>query len=138
MRYEDWPKRLQAEIAAARKRTFAYGAFDCCLFAADCVQAMTGIDYAAELRGYTSKLDAYRIVAAYGSLEAMITTLLGREPVHRSQAHRGDVVLAEVELAPGEAGDCVGICAAAKFYFPRAVGLRECAIDVVRLAWRID
>ena len=143
MRFPDWPKRLDAAIAAARHRNFVYGglngAQDCALFAADCVQAITGVDYAAELRGYDSKVAAYRIVAAYGSLEAMIAALLKREPVHRSQARRGDVVLAEIELGSGESGECVGICAGAKFLFPKSVvGLRSHAIDAVRLAWRVD
>lgn len=138
MRFDDWPQRLDAEISASRTRAFAYGGFDCCLFAADCVKAITGIDYAADLRGYESKIAAYRIVSGYGSLEAMITALLGSEPVHPSQARRGDVVLAEIELAPGESGDCVGICAASKFLFPKDVGLRCLPIGVVRLAWRID
>lgn len=138
MRYEDWPQRLEEAIAAARTRAFAYGTFDCALFAADCVQAMTGTDYAGELRGYKSKLDAYRIVAAYGSLEGMITGLLGREPKHPSQAMRGDVVLAEIELARGESGDCIGICVGQKCVFPQTVGVRLQPRAVARLAWSID
>jgi hypothetical protein len=50
-RYEDWPQRLVAAIEAARGRPFSWGAMDCCLFAADVVLAMTGVDYAAGFRG---------------------------------------------------------------------------------------
>lgn len=138
MRAEDWPQRLGAVIEGARTRTFAYGTFDCALFAADCVLAMTEVDYAAELRGYKSKLDAYRIVVGYGSLEAMITALLGREPKHPSRAGRGDVVLATIDLEPGESGDCIGICVGPKCVFPRPVGVRLTPRTVIRLAWSID
>lgn len=142
MRVPDWPQKLDEAIAAARTRPFAYGglngAQDCALFAADCVQAMTGIDYAAELRGYESKLAAYRIVAGYGSLEAMITDLLKRGPKHPSQAMRGDVVLAEIELAPGESGESIGICTGTGCVFPKDVGVKSWPRSVVRLAWNIE
>lgn len=139
MRFEDWPQRLDAAITAARAQTFAYGSFDCWLFPADCVLAMTGIDYAADLRGYTSKIDAYRIVAGYGSMEAMITSLLGREPIHPAFARRGDVMLADVELAPGESGESGGICDGTKLWTPKIPsGLRAFPRSVARLAWRIE
>lgn len=141
MRFEDWPQRLDAALAASRSRRFAYGTFDCMLFAADCVQAITGVDHAADFRGYDSKVAAYRIIARYGSLEAMITSLLGRDPIHPAQARRGDVVLANIELAPGESGECVGICDKVNCWFPRdpaAIGIRSFPRYAARLAWRIE
>jgi hypothetical protein len=141
MRRPDWPQRLDTVIAEKMAARFEYGVFDCMLLLADCVLAMTDVDYAKELRGYDSKVAAYRIVAHYGSLEAMITALLGRGPIHPSQAMRGDVVLAGIELAPGESGECGGVCCGTHCAFPKDpkdVGLRFLPRSVARLAWRID
>lgn len=139
MRFEDWPQRLHAAIDAARTRTFDYGDFDCWLFPADCVLAMTGIDYAAELRGYKSKKDAYEIIARYGSMEAMISALVGREPIHPAHAKRGDVMIAEVDLAPGEVGLSGAICDGTKLWTPAIPrGLRSFPISAAKIAWSID
>jgi hypothetical protein len=138
MRFRDWQERLDQAIDAARNQSFSYGSFDCALFAASCVEAMTGVDYAAELRGYDSRIDAYRIVAKFGSLEAMITSLLQREPMHPSRATIGDVVLASVDLAPGESGDCIGVCTGVRFRAPTEKGLAAFSMSAARLAWRIE
>ena len=138
MRLPDWQERLDAEITAAKSRPFSYGSHDCWLFVADCVLAMTGIDYAAQLRGYSSKEQAYEVIARYGSQEAMITSLLG-EPIHPAFAQKGDVMLANVELAPGEAGESGAICDDVKIWTPRhPTGLRSFPRRAARLAWRIS
>jgi hypothetical protein len=138
MRFEDWPQRLEEVFVAARARQFQYGQFDCALFAADCVHAITGVDYASALRGYESKLAAYRIVKQYGSLEAMITSLLGKEPIHPAHAQRGDVVLASTDLAAGEEGDAIGVVAGVRILCPCGNGLRSFPRSAARLAWRIE
>jgi hypothetical protein len=132
----DWSARLAAVIDAASKKTFAYGTFDCALFAAECVQATTGIDYAVDLRGYQSKLQAYRIVKEYGSLEAMITALLKCDPFHPCYAQPGDVVLGSPELQSDEEGEAIGICVGVKFAFPKQIGISMYSMDRCRLAWR--
>lgn len=111
MRFEDWPQRLDAEIERARSREFAYGAHDCCLFAADIVLAITGVDPAAHLRGYTCAIAAARIVAAHGSIEALASSLLG-EPVSPKSAQRGDIVITRPRIRDGDGeaeADCAGI-----------------------------
>ncbi len=137
MRHEDWAQRLDVAIHAARSREFSYGAHDCWLFVADCVQAMTGTDYAADLRGYDSKAKAYEIITKYGSQEAMVCSLLG-EPIHPALAQRGDVMLIQAELAPGEHGESGGICDGVKIWTPKVSGgLRSFPRSTARLAWRI-
>jgi hypothetical protein len=137
-RVHNWPEKLDEVLVANRDRTFAYGTFDCALFAADVVKEITGTDYAAELRGYDSQLSAYRIVKQFGSIESMVTKLLGKEPIHPSGAHRGDVVLASLELASGEQGEILGIVAGARCFAPTAKGLRTFPRSAARLAWRIE
>jgi hypothetical protein len=132
-------RELLAEyLEAQRDREFAFGSFDCALFGADWVKRCTGTDYAEQLRGYSSPLEAYRIVSSYGSLEAMVTALLGREPIAPASAMRGDIVLASLDT-DGESRDTIGICEAVNCFFPRHPrGLIALPRSVVRLAWSIE
>jgi hypothetical protein len=135
VRFPDWPQRLAATLEAARTRTFSYGGFDCALFAADCVKAISGVDYAANLRGYRTQTEAYRIIAAHGGLEELLTSLLGA-PIHTAFAQRGDVVLAEIPVVEQE-GLSVGVCLGAFCAFPAGVGLTQHPRTVAKVAWRI-
>lgn len=133
MRFPHWPQALADSIQAAGIRVFGYGGFDCCLFCADVVESMTGVDYAASLRGYATEDEAYEIISGYGSIEAMVTSLLGREPIHPSSAGRGDVVLMEID-----GRETLGICLGVRSAFPQHTGLRQHLTWLARCAWRID
>ena len=64
---EGWQTRLAAYLHEVGREGFAYGAHDCALFAAGAVQAMTGIDLAADWRGrYTSLRGGLRVLRAAG------------------------------------------------------------------------
>jgi hypothetical protein len=96
MRLKDWPSRLDAALAAARRRPFEWGAHDCCLFAASVVEACTGVDLAAELRGtYSDALAAAALVESLGGIDA-IAALAGLE-IDPELAAAGDIGLAEIE-----------------------------------------
>jgi hypothetical protein len=130
---------LAEYLEEMRERDFAFGSFDCALFGADWVKRCTGVDYAEKLRGYSSPLEAYRIVRSYGSLEAMVTELLGREPIAPAFAMRGDIVLACVDSVEGENRDAIGICEAVSCFFPaHPRGLIALPRSVARLAWSIE
>ena len=92
MRLHDWPERLSAAIAAAAGTPFDYGQHDCCLFAADCVLAVTGVDLAADWRGrYGTEASGLKLAKVRS-----VAQLAGRyfqevEPVF---AHRGDLAVA--------------------------------------------
>lgn len=55
-RFDDWYPRLVAYVSRVRFLPFEYGRHDCALFAAGAVEAMTGNDPAAKLRGKYSTL----------------------------------------------------------------------------------
>ncbi|WP_420013916.1 DUF6950 family protein [Tateyamaria sp.] len=57
-RKPDWPVQLSAYLTRAENRTFRYGRWDCALFVAGAVRAMTGFDPAYGLRGYSGKAGA--------------------------------------------------------------------------------
>ena len=68
-RLPDWPARLSALVAQAHRLPFAWGVHDCCLWAADAVVAVTGVDPAQDLRGrYFDAIDAYRALRQIGGL----------------------------------------------------------------------
>lgn len=59
----DWRSRLSAYVAACHPVPFAWGTHDCVLFASGAVEAMTGIDLAANVRGqYADRSGARRVL----------------------------------------------------------------------------
>jgi len=135
-RREDWPERLGAVVDAARRRPFEWGRFDCALFAADAVAAMTGEDLAAPFRGrYRTRAGASRALrrAGYESLEALCMALLGQPLDTPTLAQRGDVVLLEAGNGP-QLGVCVGAQAAAPC---EGEGLVFAPLSLWRTAWRV-
>lgn len=135
-RFSDWPERLDAALERARKTEFHWGEHDCCLFAADVVQAMTGHDPAAGFRGkYSDEAGAAALIAAHGSLKGLVRSVLG-DPVHPSRARRGDIVLGPVPTAGGtQAG--IGVCVGRQWAVPLPTGLRFLPLAAAAAAWRI-
>ena len=138
MRPHNWQSLLSEAIEAARAKPFEYGRFDCMLFCADTLQAITGIDYAAPVRGYSTFEEAAQIIARYGGKEQLITALLGSDSLHISRARRGDVVLATLKTVDDGVSDCAGICLGHLSVFPKDVGLQMQSTLAARLAWRVD
>lgn len=132
----DWIKQLTAVVEHARDTPFAWGTHDCALFAANCVLAMTGVDFAAEFRGtYDSAEGARR--ALRGPLEPVLTARLG-PPCPRGFAGRGDVVLVDPskENTFGPAVGIVGL-SGLSIYVVAEDGLGELPITRALKAWKI-
>lgn len=138
MKKHGWPEALHEYIAAAHSREFAYGVFDCALFCADWAQIATGVDHASELRGYDSMKDAYKIIAGYGSIEKMVTALMGRDPIHPAFAHRGDIVLFRDHPSLNGASEGLGICEGVHSWVPRDKGLLHVRTLEAAAAWKVD
>lgn len=99
-RHQDWPTRLGGYLQSQAHLPFAYGVNDCCLFVAGAVQAMTGVDLAADnFRGkYKTKISAHKALKRFGGggLVSMMDEFVRRgyfEEVKPLYAGRGDVVL---------------------------------------------
>ena len=116
-RRPDWPELLAEAIEERRARPFAWGGQDCCLFAADIVATLTGVDHAEKFRGYSSAREAQNVLSDVGGLERLISSLIG-PAVHPSAAGRGDVVLADLDH-----GATLGICLGLHCAFPGPDGL---------------
>lgn len=132
MRAADWPQRLGDYVESRRSTPFEYGTHDCCRFAAGAVIAMTGHNYMAAF-DYKNGLGAERLIRRAGTLDALVNRTLG-EPVHPSQAGRGDVVLADLER-----GSTLGVCLGETCVFAaEPAGLAFHPRAVIRLAWRTE
>ena len=139
MRNENWPGILEAQIKDAAGREFVWGEFDCCLWACDVIEAMTGRDPAQTFRGkYKSKRGAYgQLKRQYGggvreAAEA-IFEYLGFREVPKTFAQRGDVVLV---TTPD--GDALAIWTGTYCVLPSPTGLTRLGIEDVLRAWRVQ
>lgn len=95
----NWQTHLANFIAKNKRRPFEWGEFDCCLFAADAYQIITGQDYAKDFRGrYKTKIGASRAIKAAGfdDLKGLLTSIFG-EPKVGIDLSRGSLCIVETE-----------------------------------------
>jgi hypothetical protein len=129
-RFHDWQLRLEAFSRERRNVPFRWGANDCALFAADCVEALTGERLLVGLRGYDGR-GAVRLLQEMGGLHGIATQALGA-PIAPAFATVGDVVL--VRMADSEA---LGICNGGVVIGPGPRGIEVSGMDAALAAWRV-
>lgn len=144
-RTRHWATReLHGHLLDRATEPHVYGKNDCALFAADGIQAMTGVDIAADFRGYTTQqgaLAAIKRITGGSSVEDAAVYCAAKyglqELQHPLMAQRGDLVL--LEQADGPGGLLLGLvhlsgaCAVA----PGDAGLRRIPLTAIKRAWRI-
>ena len=131
MRLHDWQLKFEAFVKERRAMPFAWGANDCCTFAADCVEAITGVDCASQLRGHSTAKQAYRALQQHGGVAGIATAALG-QPVPVLSAQIGDVVLSK----SGER-DMLAICNGGTCLAPGPDGLVSLGMDTATMCWRV-
>jgi hypothetical protein len=103
IRRKDWRSRLTAAVDGFRGVPFAWdGIHDCGMFFAAGVEAVTGVDIAAPLRGrYWSKSGAFRALRDLGFEDhvAYVASILP-ELGNPAMARAGDGVVIETEDGP--------------------------------------
>lgn len=125
---------FDAYMRAAATRRWAWGDFDCFLFAAGAVEAMTGIDHMAELRGYRDETSAAILLQErFGTLslaEAFhaVAERACAQPVGRDDVRDGDVAVIRWERGFTKATDIdqsvgLGVFHRSKVYALTPVGL---------------
>lgn len=129
-RLPDWPERLDRFVAGRRHQPFAWGAHDCCLFVADAVREVWGVDPAEGLRGYRSERGAARILRQFGGVGGVLEARFG-EPVQVAQAQVGDVLLVHTG-----GRDSLALCVGSHWLAPGAHGLEAGSLSVARAARR--
>jgi hypothetical protein len=113
-RLPNWEKKLFDVID--NTQGFEWGQNDCCQFAARCVKAITGVNF-AETFHYESECGANQYIAQSGDLTQLISNILG-QPVGIKLLTRGDVV----ELQQN-GRKIIGICCGGKSAFVTFTGL---------------
>jgi len=119
--------------------------FDCALFAATVICAMTGTNLAVWARGkYGTQEGRAAAVGAFatGGLEAVVRRIVaehGIQEIHRDVAQPGDLCLIdaaadEVDCAPGPV---VGICVGKDMVIAAPKGLISRPMARARTCWRI-
>jgi hypothetical protein len=100
-RLPDWQLRMAALVEDRLHAPFVWGARDCCLWAADVVHAVTGVDFGAPYRGtYSTQAEAAAIFRAVRGWPRLCSALLG-PAIAPAMAQPGDVGL--VDSADGPA-----------------------------------
>lgn len=142
-RLRDWQERLAACLAERSDREFGWGTHDCCMFAADCVDACTGTDPAADLRGtYADIAGALEVVQAQGGLPAIAAARLGEE-IAPALAQVGDVGV--LPAMPRHEGDplvqafphMLAVWSGAMWLAPWETGYVALPAEQALQAWRI-
>jgi hypothetical protein len=114
---------------------FQWGINDCCLFAADWVYMLTGVDPAAKWRGeYSNALEAARLAADYGGVIGLVTAAGNWTAQEPTAARRGDLVL----IPAPTFGSAVGVCAGSYLLIPGESGLLTVSMEQATNSWRID
>lgn len=108
-RLPDWEARLHDFMLANREREFAWGEWDCILFACAAAEAITGVDKAAAYRGqYSDEAGSRAILRKLGKGTLLLTVDHEFEAKPVGYAVRGDLIW--------HAG-CVGVCMGAAAAF---------------------
>lgn len=122
VRHQFWEEALAIYLDRVAEEPFVWGKRDCALFAADCVNAMCGVDPAQAYRGkYDTAYGAAKALREYGAgtlLKTMRATFHKEVNIHFAQ--RGDVVMKDATTT--------GICVGRFCYF---VGVEEGQVGLV-------
>ncbi|MBP1806456.1 DUF6950 family protein [Rubellimicrobium aerolatum] len=130
LRRPDWQARLVAVLAAARGRPFAWGTWDCALFTAACVEAMTGEDLSAPFRGrYRTRAGGLRVARAAGLADHVAVFAARLPEVAPGLARPGDVVVM--------AEDALGIAQGRMAYVLAEAGWGLLPLDGATRAFRV-
>lgn len=94
-----WRGRLVKVIGNHRRQPFEWGKHDCGIFAADCVLAMTGIDFAEPYRGkYDTEEGSARALRRVGKSTHVHIVEENFEEISPVMATTGDIGLVDVGL----------------------------------------
>ena len=127
----DWRPTFEALVASRMRTPFRWGVHDCCMWAADAVLALSGIDPAADLRGaYCDEAGARRLLESLGGLEAVGAR--GGQPQSPLLSIAGDVGI----VTDGER-HMLGVCAGHVWLVAARRGLAVLPLNAVSASWRV-
>jgi hypothetical protein len=126
-----WQREFDAFVASRMRTPFCWGQHDCCLFAADAVKAITGIDRAAPWRGtYFTELQAARVLKDLGGLAALASQAGDERPPLSAQ-------LGDIGLVFDGSRELLGVCVGPNWLVPGTYGLAALPLRAGRRAWSV-
>ncbi len=132
-RFDDWPEQLDAFVESRRAMPFAWKENDCCTFAFDAIEAMTGRKVWPEVT-WSTAMEAMRVLQEEGGLTGLWTKAMRAPPSHNHlEAQRGDVVLAE----DPQGREITMLCLGSSLCGPGEKRLEFWPLDRGRLTWRV-
>jgi hypothetical protein len=131
-RHPDWQPRLTDYLRANHARPFAWGRWDCALFVAGAVKAMTGRDPMRGYRGYRTLREGLRKARARGVEDHVAGVAASFAEIPPAFAGPGDIA-----AVPGEPGLALGIVQGAQVYVVGARGLGLVSLTEARRAFRV-
>lgn len=129
-RLPDWQLRLEAFTRERASVAFAWGWNDCCIFAADAVELMTGEILRPDLRGQSVR-QAIATLRAEGGVRGIANSALG-ESISPRRARVGDVVV--IQAGKREA---LAICNGQTAIAPGPAGMVAVPMVQALSAWRV-
>ena len=131
MRHPDWQRRFAAFGRARAAMPFAWGANDCCTFAAAAVEALTGEDPMSTIPPYDGAMEAGRMVEEGGGLKPLADSFLGAS-VTPSMAAVGDIV-----LVVNAGRQMLAVCNGTNVLAPGETGVAVLGMETAIAAWKI-
>ncbi len=132
-----WPEELDSFIRDAAGKRFAWGRWDCFLFAAEGVRRLGGPNIAAGIKGtYNDAAGAAEAIAAWGQdLEDGLTArcaALDMQEIPPALARRGDLVVLRL---PG--GPTAGLCGGSTAWATGPSGVVSVPMSLASKAWAV-
>lgn len=139
---KDWVPRLERTFKEAKFKTFDVREFNCCTFAADCVEAQIGIDpikdWRHEFKNVRTACRFFKNLAGSSFMTAayQVAANIGAKEIRPTYVQRGDVVIAENE-AKEEIFAVIDLSARWVIGVRPDKGLQAEPLSVIKRAWRI-
>jgi hypothetical protein len=132
VRLPTWQTRFALLCIERRARAFEWGAHDCCLWAADTVNTLTGQDFAADLRGtYATAAEASRVLKKLSGVRGIATAALGASAAP-AYAAVGDIVLMQQD-----GRDLLAVCNGLEALCAGHAGLAPASMQQALAAWKV-
>ena len=132
-RGKDWPQALSNACHKYKDTPHEWGTHDCVIFCAKVVEAMTGEDLIADLKGqWTTQIGAARVIKSNGfdSLDEMVSDYLPEKPL--PFIGRGDIVICD-----GDNGEFIAVVMGHNCVAPGPKGLNSVPVSFAKKGFAI-
>lgn len=143
-RRADWELCLRRAVKNWSTRSFKWGKSDCVHFVCACIESMTGVDYLADIKTYSSEREALEVLASVDHRGLQQAVEIGLGPSEEitpdlKPFRTGDVLLTmrPVVGRPRRRGPGLGIGIGAEALFVGASGLEKLPVSDCICGWRI-